>query len=180
MDARVARAWMLALLAHGLHGAWIASIAPCPMPQARLRRTPALAQPAPPARRRRTPALATRTTMSDFRFEDFEIWQLACDRGDELCALADALHEKNLYGFADQLRRAALSISNNIAEGSGSEHPKDFRNFLNISRRSVFECASMILFFHRKGLISAQTKETLVPQLAQLSRKIHNFKKTIS
>ena len=53
--------------------------------------------------------------MKHFRFEDFEIWQMACDVGDELCSIADELTEKQLYGFADQLRRAALSISNNIA-----------------------------------------------------------------
>jgi hypothetical protein len=46
--------------------------------------------------------------MSEFRFEDFKIWQAACDVGDTLCDLADKLGEQHLYGFADQLRRAAL------------------------------------------------------------------------
>jgi four helix bundle protein len=117
--------------------------------------------------------------MKEFRFEDFEIWKNACDVGDELCTIADELGEKKLWGFADQLRRAALSISNNIAEGSGSEHPKDFQNFLNHARRSTFECASMIMFFHRKGLISDKQKEAFSKQLAMLSKMILNFKRSI-
>ena len=117
--------------------------------------------------------------MSEFRFEDFEIWQRACDVGDVLCDLADKLGEQYLYGFADQLRRAALSISNKIAEGSGSESNKEFANFLNCARRSVFECASMIIFFERKRHITIEQKKELLPELAQLSRKIISFKRSL-
>ena len=117
--------------------------------------------------------------MSDFRFEDFEIWQRACDVGDVLCDLADEFSSKQLYGFADQLRRAALSITNNIAEGSGSESKKEFANFLNYARRSVFECANMVIFFERKRHIAREEKERLVPQLSELSRKIISFKRSL-
>jgi four helix bundle protein len=49
-----------------------------------------------------------------------KVWQLAIQIADELFDLADRLEEKRLYRFADQLRGAGLSMSNNIAEGSGS------------------------------------------------------------
>ncbi len=117
--------------------------------------------------------------MSEFRFEDFKIWQEACDVGDTLCDLADKLGGQHLYGFADQLRRAALSISNNIAEGSGSASKKEFANFLNYARRSVFECASMVLFFERKQHITLEQKEKLIPKLSELSRKIISFKRSL-
>lgn len=117
--------------------------------------------------------------MSEFRFEDFEIWQRACDVGDSLCDLAEQLSEQHLYGFADQLRRAALSISNNIAEGSGIESKKEFANFLNYARRSVFECANMVIFFERKKHITAEEKNRLIPQLAELSKMITSFKRSL-
>ncbi len=117
--------------------------------------------------------------MSEFRFEDFTIWQEACDIGDVLCGLADKLGEQHLYGFADQLRRAALSISNNIAEGSGSESNKEFANFLNYARRSVFECANMVIFFERKRHLSAKEKNELLPKLSGLSRMIISFKRSL-
>jgi four helix bundle protein len=82
-----------------------------------------------------------------FRFERLEIWQRAADVMSPLGAVADGLSERHLYRFAEQLRGAALSISNNIAEGSGSNSKNDFRNFLNVAHRSAFECTNMLLVF---------------------------------
>jgi four helix bundle protein len=70
-----------------------------------------------------------------FRFEDLDVWQRAADLALELSNVADSLELLRRYRFAEQLRAAAISISNNIAEGSGSSSAKDFRNFLNFARR---------------------------------------------
>ena len=67
-----------------------------------------------------------------FRFKNLDIWKKAVKIGIDLFDIADALEEKRLYRFAEQLRGAALSMSNNIAEGSGSVSKKEFSNFLNI------------------------------------------------
>lgn len=115
-----------------------------------------------------------------FRFEGLEVWQSACDAGDELCEVAGFLEDKRLYRFAEQLHGTALSISNNIAEGSGSISNAEFRNFLNYSRRSIFECASMVAFFCRKEHISTEQKDTLLKDLDILSRKITTFSRTLN
>jgi len=84
--------------------------------------------------------------MSTFRFEDFTIWQDSIDIADELLDIADEVNNERLFRFSEQLRGAAMSISNNIAEGSGSFSDKDFANFLVIARKSVFECANFGYF----------------------------------
>jgi len=114
-----------------------------------------------------------------FRFEDLQIWQRACDVGSSLCALAGELEEKRLYRFAEQLRAAALSISNNIAEGSGSDSKAEFRSFLNYSRRSLFECASMISFFHRESHVDPMCRKKLLSDLDELSRMIQSSKSNL-
>lgn len=125
-----------------------------------------------------------------FRFEDLasgpygrrpggKIWQMACDSADVLCDIADSLDKKRLYRFAEQLRAAALSISNNIAEGSGSTSTPEFKSFLNYARRSVFECASMLAFFCRKGYITSDTRDKEFTQLDLLSRKITSFSRAL-
>jgi len=58
--------------------------------------------------------------MEDFRFEQLEIWKEAIEVSDVLFDFADVADSKRLFKFAEQLRSAAMSISNNIAEGSGS------------------------------------------------------------
>ena len=76
-----------------------------------------------------------------FRFEDLEM-QLAKALAIKFHQLADSLDKRRLYRYAEQLRAAGLSLTNNIAEGSGSTHNQEFRQFLNIARRSLFEDAS--------------------------------------
>lgn len=88
-----------------------------------------------------------------FRFMDLEIWQDAIELGNKLFDLADDLESRKLYRFADQLRGSGLSMSNNIAEGSGSNSKRDFINFLNIARRSTFENANLVLVVEKRGLM---------------------------
>ncbi len=118
--------------------------------------------------------------MKQFRFEDFEIWQDAIHLGDSLFDIAELADSKKYYKFAEQLRSSGLSISNNIAEGSGSFSKKEFGQFLNISRRSVFECANMIIIFHRRSIINEKEKTKLLTDLAYLSRRITSFRKTLN
>ena len=114
-----------------------------------------------------------------FRFEDLEIWQLGRALAVKLHKLADELDKKRLYRYAEQLRAAGLSLTNNIAEGSGSTHQKEFQQFLNISRRSLFENASMLMVFETLGLFSSGEIDGLLSDCDKLSRKITNFSKTL-
>jgi len=106
--------------------------------------------------------------MKHFRFEDFEIWQDAIDLGDRLFDIAELADSKRLYKFAEQLR------------GSGSFSKKEFGQFLNISRRSVFECANMIIIFHRRLIINDTIKSELMNDLAYLSKRITSFRKSLN
>ncbi len=113
--------------------------------------------------------------MGKFRFEDLEIWQEACRIGDALDEVADELEESRKRRYAEQLRAAALSVSNNIAEGSGSNSVKDFRNFLNIARRSAHENANMVLFLRRKSVLSKDAADALLESLRVLVARIQSF-----
>ena len=110
-----------------------------------------------------------------FRFQDFEIWKKAIDIGNTLLDIADELEKRELYRFAEQVRGASLSISNNIAEGSGSLSNKEFANFLNIAKRSAFENANMAIVFAKRGLINAEAMEDLLTDLEQECRMITGF-----
>ena len=118
--------------------------------------------------------------MADFRFEDLEIWKDAIQISDILFDYADKAENKKFFRFAEQLRAAGMSISNNIAEGSGSFSDKEFANFLNISRRSVFECANIVHIYLRRKIIDQDERNHIWLQLIFLSKKITNFRKTLN
>lgn len=115
-----------------------------------------------------------------FRFEDLEIWQLARDLAAGFHTTAARLEEQRLYRYAEQLRGAALSVANNIAEGAGSVHHKEFKQFLNIARRSVFEDASMVLVFHSLQLLKQEEVDDFLTRCDTLSRKITSFSRTLA
>ncbi|ARK10059.1 four helix bundle protein [Fibrella sp. ES10-3-2-2] len=114
-----------------------------------------------------------------FRFEGLEIWQRAIDLGDNLFDISDLLENRKLFRFAEQLRGAGMSISNNIAEGSGSTSKKEFYQFLNYARRSCYECANILIVVQRRNYVSVETKQRIFNDLDELSRKINNFQKSL-
>ena len=114
-----------------------------------------------------------------WRFEDLEIWQLSRDLAVKFHRVADRLQDRRLYRYAEQLRAAGLSLSNNIAEGSGSSHKREFIQYLNIARRSLFEDASMLLVFETLGLLESEEINGLLTDCDALSRKITNFSRSL-
>lgn len=114
-----------------------------------------------------------------FRFEDLDIWKQGISVTKDLLLIANDLEVKRQYRFAEQLRAASMSITNNIAEGSGSVSDKDFANFLNISRRSVFECVNILIILQSTDCISEEELNSQKEKLDHLSRKITRFRKSL-
>ena len=114
-----------------------------------------------------------------FRFQDFEIWKRGAQIGSNLFRMADELEKRHLFRFAEQLRGASLSITNNIAEGSGSASDSDFANFLNMSRRSVFEVANILMLLSKDGYLKNEEVQPLLSDLEEESRMILAFRRTL-
>ena len=108
-----------------------------------------------------------------------EIWQLAVEIADELLDIADELEKKHLFKFAEQLGDSAMSMSNNIAEGSGSSFKKEFKYFLNVTRRLTFENANILIILNRRKLITEEDLNLLLGKLDKECRMITNFKKSL-
>jgi len=77
------------------------------------------------------------------------------------------------------VRGAALSMSNNIAEGSGNTSRREFIRFLDIARKSTFENASMMLIFAQDQIIPEEQKMEVLQDLDELSRMIKAFSRSL-
>jgi four helix bundle protein len=115
---------------------------------------------------------------TQFRFQELEIWKRAAQLSPALFRLADQLEKRRLFRFAEQLRAATLSITNNIAEGSGSVSKIDFANFLNMARRSTFEVANILFLLGNENYLSRN--DAIISELEQESRMILGFMRALS
>ena len=113
-----------------------------------------------------------------FRFQDLEIWQRSAELSILLFKIADELEANRQFRFAEQLRGATLSITNNIAEGSGSTSKAEFRQFLNYARRSTFETASILLILSDSKAIEIN-KTIILKELDEISRMITGFSRSL-
>jgi len=86
-----------------------------------------------------------------FKFEKLEIWQQSLDYADMAYDIAELLPAKEKYNLSDQLRRAATSISLNIAEGSTGQTDKEQSRFLGISLRSLIETVACIHLISKRN-----------------------------
>jgi four helix bundle protein len=114
-----------------------------------------------------------------FRFQDLEIWKEAVEVARLLFRIADRLDTRRCYRWAEQIRAAGLSITNNIAEGSGSASNREFRQYLNIAHRSAFESANVILILEREALVETDEATDILQRLDRLCRKITSFQRTL-
>ncbi len=113
-----------------------------------------------------------------FRFENLEVWQRAAAISPALFQIAEALEQRKQFRWAEQLRAAALSITNNIAEGSGSFSKPEFAQFLNFARRSAFETANILILVTRERALP-DTPDPLLTELDEICRMITAFRKTL-
>jgi four helix bundle protein len=114
-----------------------------------------------------------------FRFQDLEVWRHAASFSTQLFCLADQLETRRLFRFAEQLRGAILSITNNIAEGSGSVSKVDFADFLNTSRRSTFEVANILLLLGNNGYLEDADLAGMLRLLEEESGMLMAFIRTL-
>ena len=95
-------------------------------------------------------------------FEDMTVWQRGMELAERVFAITETLPRKEDYGLTSQVRRSALSVPGNIAEGFGRRHTKDKLNFYYVSRGSLAETKSHLIYGSRVGYFSQADLDTLL------------------
>ncbi len=89
-----------------------------------------------------------------FKFEKMIAWQKGVEFGDRAFDIADRLPQRLQFSFGEQLRRAALSVTNNLAEGSGRRSSGSRRSFYDIAKGSVYEVISILAILRRRAQVT--------------------------
>ena len=108
-------------------------------------------------------------------FKELIVWQKAMDAAAEVYQLAKCLPREELQSLGNQMRRAAVSVPSNIAEGFGRASKKDYANFLVIARGSLFEIETQLLLCSRVGYLSEEETRNALSLIAEVGRPLRNL-----
>ena len=115
--------------------------------------------------------MALALAMRDFR--KYDIWRDAVGFATDVYKLTSTFPKFEIYGLCDQMQRASVSISSNIAEGCSREPEKDFAHFLEMAIGSAFEVESQLLIAKNLGYIDDTQYQDMVSKLSPNERQIH-------
>lgn len=113
-------------------------------------------------------------------FKELRIWQDSIDLVEDIYRKTKELPKNEEFGLISQMRRCAVSIPTNIAEGSGRESDKDFRRFLGISLSSSFELETQLIIANRVGYLEKEVLDHTLEKLSKLQKMIFVFRKKIN
>lgn len=108
-----------------------------------------------------------------------KVWEKAIELVVEVYKLTTDFPKEEKYGLISQMKRSALSIPSNIAEGAGRNHDKEFIHFLSIANGSSFELETQIIVASKLGLLSEENCKSLCERLSELQKMNFNLQKRL-
>lgn len=119
--------------------------------------------------------------MSDVirNFEDLDVWQQGIALTMRCYALVAALPSSERYELSAQMRRCAVSIPANIAEGHARRQPKPFLNHVNIARGSLAEWITYLIVAQRQGFISSATLQEERREADRVAQMLHALARSL-
>ena len=112
-------------------------------------------------------------------YRELNVWQKADKLALDVYQLSDGFPKKYLYDLTSQLRRAALSVPTNLAEGCASPHSGELLQFINISRSSLSETRYLVEFAGKLNLISPEKVTDLDRLCAEIGKMLAALTRSI-
>ncbi|MBO0361006.1 four helix bundle protein [Hymenobacter sp. BT186] len=108
-------------------------------------------------------------------YTDLLIWQRSRQLANAVYQSTQDFPQKEVFGLTSQIRRSAVSIPSNIAEGCGRQHAKDAISFFYIARGSLYELETQLYLSFDQRFLSEETLNTLLQQITDCKKLLHGF-----
>ncbi len=112
--------------------------------------------------------------------KELKIWNRAIDLTVDVYKATDCFPKQETYGLTSQIRRAAVSIPSNIAEGAGRNSNNEFRHFLGIASGSSFELQTQLIISNRLNLLEEEVLEPLLKEIQELQKMNYKLRMNLS
>ena len=110
-------------------------------------------------------------------YKELQVWQKAMDLVVEIYKISKLLPKEEVYGISDQLRRSAVSIPSNIAEGQSRNSAKEFIQFLSIARGSLAELETQLLICIKVNMLSEDNiteAQNIITEIGKMIKGLMN------
>lgn len=112
-------------------------------------------------------------------FEKLIFWQKAILLAKEIYLVCQNISADEKFGLISQMKRSAVSIPSNIAEGSGRNSNKEFNHFLAVSLGSAFELQTQVILAKELNLLNQDIVEKIISNLIEIQKMIYAFKNNL-
>ena len=112
-------------------------------------------------------------------YRDLEVWQRGMKLVEQVYTLTEPFPASEKYGLTSQLRRAAVSIPSNIAEGWGHSSQKQYIHFLELARSSLLEIETQIRIANRLGYVNADERDQLLSETDAQSKMLLSLMRSL-
>jgi four helix bundle protein len=114
-----------------------------------------------------------------FGFEKLEEWQKSIELSDRVYAVTRNFPSDERFGPTSQLRRSAVSVASNIAEGSGRASNNEFVRFIEISYASLMELITQSTIARRQKILSPEDYQDVYERSEQIARMLSGLKSSL-
>ncbi len=115
-----------------------------------------------------------------FNLEKLDVWQKAIDFADTVYRLTRSFPDDERFGLSSQMRRAAVSVASNIAEGSARFSRDDFARFIEIATGSLFEVVTQATIGERQGFLSKISFQELYEAAETQGRMLSGLRRSLT
>jgi four helix bundle protein len=113
--------------------------------------------------------------METRHFRDLQVWQRSMSLAREIYAVTEAFPRNEQFGLVSQIRRAAVSIPSNIAEGRGRMTDRSFALFLSVARGSLYELQTQVELAGDLGFMGKDREQFILREAAEIASMIHGL-----
>jgi four helix bundle protein len=112
-------------------------------------------------------------------YRDLIVWQRAIVMVTDVCRATQSFPKHEIYGLTSQVRRSAVSVASNVAEGQGRLSRREFRYFLGLARGSLLEMETQVVIAENLGYLSKDEARQLALVSGEVSRLLHGLMQSL-
>ncbi len=109
------------------------------------------------------------------QYTDLDVWVKSRDLANKVYEITKEFPKEEMFGLASQVRRSAVSVPSNIAEGCGRQHSKDAIQFFFVARGSLYELETQVYIATDQNYIKADESEVVLGEVTKCKQLINGF-----